>query len=58
MDFIKARYETLVKCRSSVYYGNDMKEEDAGCAAFAGGEVQETKIDEYRKFEKLQPSFN
>uniref|UniRef100_A0AAF5PSH2 separase n=3 Tax=Wuchereria bancrofti TaxID=6293 RepID=A0AAF5PSH2_WUCBA len=49
MDFIKARYETLVKCRSSVYYGNDMKEEDVGCAAFAGGEFQETKIDEYLK---------
>uniref|UniRef100_A0A1I7V8J9 separase n=1 Tax=Loa loa TaxID=7209 RepID=A0A1I7V8J9_LOALO len=49
MDFVKARYETLVKCRSSVYYGSDMKEEDAGCAAFAGGEFQETKIDEYLK---------
>ncbi|KAL4002148.1 Peptidase C50 family protein [Acanthocheilonema viteae] len=49
MDFIKARYETLVKCRSSVYYGEDMKEEDAACAAFAGGEFEETKIDEYLK---------
>ncbi|KAM3724343.1 Separin [Dirofilaria immitis] len=55
MDFIKARYETLVKCRSNVYYGNSMKEEDAGCAAFGatflsgGDEFQETKIDEYLK---------
>ncbi|CAG9532722.1 unnamed protein product [Cercopithifilaria johnstoni] len=49
MDIIKARYETLVKCRSSIYYGNDMKEEDAACAAFAGVEFEETKIDEYLK---------
>ncbi|VDK68995.1 unnamed protein product [Litomosoides sigmodontis] len=49
MDFIKARYETLVKCRSSAYYGNDVKEENAACAAFAGGEFEETKIDEYLK---------
>uniref|UniRef100_A0A8R1U0C8 separase n=1 Tax=Onchocerca volvulus TaxID=6282 RepID=A0A8R1U0C8_ONCVO len=55
MDFIKACYETLVKCRSNVYYGNNMKEEDASCAAVgamffsAGDEFQETKIDEYLK---------
>uniref|UniRef100_A0A0R3RY19 separase n=1 Tax=Elaeophora elaphi TaxID=1147741 RepID=A0A0R3RY19_9BILA len=49
MDFVKARYETLVKSRSSVYYGKNMKEEDAACAAFAGGGFEETKIDEYLK---------
>lgn len=54
MDFIKARCETLVKCRSNVYYGNDVKEGDAACAAFAGGEFKETKIDEYRKFWRLE----
>lgn len=53
MDFIKARYETLVKCRSSAYYGDNMKEEDVSYASFAGGEFKETKIDEYCKFEKL-----
>lgn len=47
---MKARYETLVKCRSSAYYGNDIKEEDVACAAFASGEFEETKIDEYRRF--------
>ncbi|EFO23554.1 hypothetical protein LOAG_04930 [Loa loa] len=56
MDFVKARYETLVKCRSSVYYGSDMKEEDAGCAAFAGGEFQETKLMSTVS-SKLQPQF-
>uniref|UniRef100_A0A915Q0S8 separase n=1 Tax=Setaria digitata TaxID=48799 RepID=A0A915Q0S8_9BILA len=55
LDFIKARYETLVKCRSTAYYGSNMKDEDAGYAGFGrmffstSGEFQETKIDEYLK---------
>ncbi|VDN05185.1 unnamed protein product [Thelazia callipaeda] len=36
MDIIKARYETLVKCRSIAFFGDEMKKKDANDITFDG----------------------